>query len=461
MDRFYSTEDELLIQGKKILGKALFDLYGSESVAEANKASGKGAYGNIVEELHYGIANNNRPTPDVENLAIEIKTNPLRQNQDGTFVPKEVVSLGMIDFSGLVNENFDSSTFIKKNQNILYNMYWWENKSQEIYHYKIALVDLIKLSDKDLRVIRKDWEKVKQKVLEGKADQLSKRDTNYLAAGSKGGAGQKPKPYNTHKGQFYAKKRAFVFKTAYVKTLLDDYTLRWVDDIHPIFEKRRKPLRVSILKDEESDIQEAVKNRFNPFIGMSDFAIAEKFNAQHMFTQAKDKSRWHWNTSLILTGKKKKNLSNYIDEFSKSGLTVKTIRVDENMLPLEEVSFRTQDYGIKADSIWKDSSLYEEMSRKFLWVVYQKTGDKFKLAKVQFWSMPDEQLSLVKGKWKRYKEMILSKDFRPSYFMNEDSFYYMKIKDNKGGKNKKYDGLNVTSLSHWFRKRYVQEIISF
>ncbi|MDA9192177.1 MutH/Sau3AI family endonuclease, partial [Schleiferiaceae bacterium] len=145
MDRFYSSEDELLFQGKKILGSALFDLYGGQSVAKANEANGKGAYGNIVEELHYGIINNNRALPDVENLGVEIKTNPLKQNQDGTFVPKEVVSLGMIDFSTLVNEDFDSSAFIKKNQNILYNMYWHE-KSQEIYNYKIALVDLIKLS---------------------------------------------------------------------------------------------------------------------------------------------------------------------------------------------------------------------------------------------------------------------------------------------------------------------------
>lgn len=460
MDRFYSTEEELLYQGKKILGKALVDLYGNHSVIKANESQGKGAFGNIVEELHYGISNNNRALPDVQNLSIEIKTNPLEQRQDGTFKPKEVVSLGMIDFSTLVNEDFDTSTFIKKNLNILYNMYWYESKAQEIYNYKIALVDLIKLSDKDLKVIRSDWEYVKRMASIGRAEELSKGDTNYLAAGTKGQGNQKKRPYHTNQGEFYAKRRAFVFKTAYIRSLLDDYTLRWVDDIHPIFEKRRKPLRISILKDEESDIQEAVKNRFNPFIGMSDFEIAKIFDAQLMFIQAKDKSRWHWNTSLILTGKKKKNLSKSIDEFSKSGLTVKTIRVDENMLPLEEVSFRTQDYGVKADSNWKDSSLYEEMSRKFLWVVYQRTGDTFRLKKVQFWSMPDKHLSLVKGKWKRYKEMILSKDFRPSYFMNEDSFYYMKIKDNKGGKNKRYAGLNVTSLSHWFRKKYVQEIIS-
>lgn len=461
MDRFYSSEDELLSQGQKILGKALVDLYGNESITKADESKGKGAFGNIVEQLHYGITNNNRALPDVENLHIEIKTNPLQQRQDGSFTPKQVVSLGMIDFSSLLKEDFETSAFIQKNKKILYNMFWVESKSQKIYNYKIALVDIIKLSDKDLRVIRGDWEYVKQIASEGRAEHLSKSHTSYLAAGTKGQKNQKPQPYDTNKGRFFAKRRAFVFKTAYIRSLLDDYSLRWVDDIYPVFEKRRKIVRISLLKDDEWDIQEAVKKRFAPYIGMTDFEIANKFNAKNMFIEAKDKSRWHWNTSLILTKKKKKYLSKFIDEFSKSGLTVKTIRVGENFLPLEEVSFRTQDYGITNDSNWEDSSLYEEMSRKFLWVVYQTSGDTFKLKKVLFWSMPDKDIAFLKNQWQKYKSLILSKDFRPSYFMSEDSFYYMKIKDNKGGKNKKYDGLNVTSLSHWFRKDYVQSIVSF
>ena len=173
-----------------------------------------------------------------------------------------------------------------------------------------------------------------------------------------------------------------------------------------------------------------------------------------------DKSRWHWNTSLILTGKRKKYLSNFIEEFSKSGLTVKTIRVSKDNQPKEEISFRTQDYAIDEDSSWTESSLYHEIGRKFLWVVYKESSsNSFFLERTFFWSIPQEDLNHIKLKWNELKSMFMKKDFRSSYFDKDESFYYLKIKDRFGGKNKKLNDDSVTSLSHWFRKDYVRKII--
>ena len=182
--------------------------------------------------------------------------------------------------------------------------------------------------------------------------------------------------------------------------------------------------------------------------------------ASQSFELGKDKARWHMNTSLILTGERKKYLARYVEEFSKSGLTVKTIRVAENYMPLEEVSFRTQPYTLHKDSEWEDSPLYDEMTSPFLWVVYQESMRGMILAKVFFWSMPLTDLIAVKEKWLRLKQMLLNGDYRPSYFMSEDSFYYLKIKDKKGGANRKVNDVSVTNLSHWFRKNYVMNIIA-
>ena len=73
--------------------------------------------------------------------------------------------------------------------------------------------------------------------------------------------------------------------------------------------------------------------------------------------------------------------------------------------------------------------------------------------------MPELDLLHIEKKWNELKGMFIRKDFRSSYFDNEDSFYFLKIKDRYGGQNKKHNKSNVTSLSHWFRKNYVKKLI--
>ena len=461
MDRVYQNPIALIQQGNLLLGKALIELYSLDELSPYLKQKGKGKFGNIVEALHYGIQNNNRSEPDVANLGIEIKTNPLVRRADGSFAPKEVVSLGMIDYNSIIDESFETSGFLRKNKTILYNMYWYESEEQPLAAYRFLMVDIVALPEEDLKVIKKDWTTIKSKFESGQADSLSKSDTQYLAAGTKGSKNQQPKEYRSRNGTRFTKGRAFVFKTTYIKSLLEDYELTPLSNGHFVFIKSSGKKKNYLLSPQDNgDIKSAIESRFMHFIGKYDTEIASHFGEEEMFTLKKDKARWHWNTSLILTGKKKKNLASHLEEFKKSGLTVKTIRVNSDYYPEEEVSFRTQDYLITEYSSWEESSLYFEMSKQFLWVIYRQSDLGCVLDKIIFWSMPEEDLNTIRLKWEEYKALILNSDFRPSYFMNDDSFYYMKIKDNKGGANKEFDGQKVTSLSHWMRRAYVQRILS-
>ena len=452
-DRVYNSQSELLEQASLIKGKSLIELYGINSKKSYN---GKGGLGNKIEELHYQIENNSNPKPDVANLNIEIKTNSLKQNLDNEIVPKESVALGMIDFTKLASENFESSSYIKKNKNILFNMYLY-NPNHRDYEYKFILIDLIELDEIDKIVIRRDWELIRDKVKRLEAHKLSQSDTQYLIALTKGQRNQKEQPYLN--GRAKAKRRAFAYKKSYIKHLISKYKF---NSKKGYFEYKGTNNTFTLLEERHSgNIENAVREKFAQFINKTDFEIAENFNQKSVFLLKKDKARWHYNTSLILTGQRKKNLSKHIEEFSKSGLTVKTIRVNKDSRPLEDVSFRTQDYQITEQSTWQDSSLFEEMSRKFLWVIYKETNENnFVLQKVIFWDMPKNDLDFLRGKWLDYKSKILTKDYKPSYFMNEESFYYLKIKDNKGGANKKLENSLVTSLGHWFRKLYIQNIIT-
>lgn len=457
MDTEYSDESELLKQANLLLNKSVFDLYGNKAIDQLANKKGKGKFGQIIEELHYGIRNNNRSEPDIKNLDIEIKTNPLKRKNDGTFSPKEVVSLGMINFTELIKEDFQTSNFLKKNERILYNMYLYESKSQAEANYKFVLIHLRCIPPNDLKVIQKDWELIRDRARNGLANELSKADTKYLAAGTKGSANQKPSRYTANGKTYFAKSRAMVFKTAYVRNIIEEYQF---NESKEIFEYEGKKERFSLFNENfEDDIEVNVASRFRPYYGLSDIDIARHFGFDDVFHLEKDKSRWHYNTSLILTGKRKKFLSRYIEEFSKSGLTVKTIRVDNKLKPMQEVSFRTQSYSIDSDAVWEESTLYEELSTQFLWVVYQKREDEMILKTTFFWSMPKNDLFVVEKRWNELKAMIAKGDYRPSYFMTRKGFYYLKIKDNKGGANKQFNDTQVTNLSHWFRKSYVQDVI--
>ena len=74
--------------------------------------------------------------------------------------------------------------------------------------------------------------------------------------------------------------------------------------------------------------------------------------------------------------------------------------------------------------------------------------------------MSKGDLELIRKKWMKLKGYFRAGDYRSQYFQNDDlSFYFLKIKDKKGGANKKLGDKRVTSLSHWFKKPYVQRII--
>ena len=59
----------------------------------------------------------------------------------------------MIDFSNLVLEDFNTSSYLKKNSSILFNMYLYD-KNLKDYDYRFLLVDIIKITNEDFNVIR-------------------------------------------------------------------------------------------------------------------------------------------------------------------------------------------------------------------------------------------------------------------------------------------------------------------
>jgi hypothetical protein len=69
-------------------------------------------------------------------------------------------------------------------------MYLYVREKKD-YDYKFVLNDIIRLTNDDLNVIKKDWEFIREKTRRLDADNLSQSDTDYLIAVTKGRKYQK------------------------------------------------------------------------------------------------------------------------------------------------------------------------------------------------------------------------------------------------------------------------------
>lgn len=95
--------------------------------------------------------------------------------------------MNIINYLDIPREDWNSSSFLRKNAAILLVVYLYE-QGRSVADHPISLVEIFRLRDfeEDLEIIRNDWETIVGKIRNGKAHELSESDTMYLAACTKG-----------------------------------------------------------------------------------------------------------------------------------------------------------------------------------------------------------------------------------------------------------------------------------
>ena len=305
----------------------------------------------------------------------------------------------------IANQDFDTSSFWKKNANLLLIFYLYE-KEKELFDYLIEFVDIWSFPAYDLQIIKQDWENIQQKVLQGKAEELSEGDTFYLGACTKGskGGNLREQPFSNN----LAKQRAYSLKQGYVN--------------HIIATISHEPLKYGKLiksLDSGMSIEKVVTQRFKKFYGKSVEEIVEKLQVQLNF-KAKN---FYANLTKAILGIAS---DEEIEEFEKADIMVKTVRLKENALPKEDLSFSKFDYIQLAHEEWEESVIFNLLEHKFFFVFFQYKKDKLILQKVQFWNMPYHDVLEVKKVWSKTKEVI------------QKGAIVASIKENKNGKKIRY-----------------------
>ena len=179
---------------------------------------GKGSLGEMVEEIYFGYDKNSNPDADFSIAGIELKCTPLKKSKKEELLIKERLVCGMIDYIEEAGKDFEHSHFYEKCRLMLLLFYLHIAQSNQL-DLEFLFSVLWKLPEKDLLIIRNDYEIIHNKIVQGLAHTLSEGDTMYLGACRKGSKGSDvTKQYNS---DIPAPTRAFSLKMAYMRTILD------------------------------------------------------------------------------------------------------------------------------------------------------------------------------------------------------------------------------------------------
>lgn len=376
-----TSADSIIEFAKKLKDQTLREACGEE--IEKHGYRGKGNYGQILEKFYFGYEPNSDAEPDFKEAGIELKTSPLKTLKNGEYRSKERLVLNIINYLEVYKEDFETSSFWKKNAHLLL-VFYLHDKDLELLDYVIKLVDSWEYPKEDLKIIKRDWEFINQKIKEGKAHELSEGDTFYLGACTKGSTALKSyreQPFNQEK----AKQRAYSLKQGYVNHVIANIAQEETAVYGKIIE------RPEILEEVRS-IEEIVILKFHPFYGKPANQIEQELGLN---LNQKAKSYFANLTNAILgieLGKK-------IEEFEKADIQVKTIRLKENNLPKEDVSFPNFKYQELVETDWEDSDFKNILESKFFFVFYQFVGESLILRKVKFWNMPHTDVLEAKSVW--------------------------------------------------------------
>lgn len=341
------------------------------------------------------------------------------------------------------------------------------NVSKLDLHFLFAV--LWKIPEKDLLIIRKDYETIISKIRNGKAETLSEGDTMYLGACRKGQKGDSLMVQ--HGSDIGAPRRAWSLKTTYMRIVLDEVKKNNVDGAYCNYDIKPTELEELISVDElkSHSVDDVLKGRFAPYVGLGYSEICKKLDINPITA----KSKYFVIANAIASNKKIGNV-NLSEEFVKSGLTMKTIRINKNGKIKESMSFENIDYQEVYDcDEWTDSRLYELFTSRFMFVIFKetdnllslpngKTESEYKLDKVAFWTMPQAGLNVAMQYWENIRQCVKDDHISPEYFwgIKDNRDFHVRPKATlakdmvdtpNGTKAKKY--------CYWFNAKYVKNII--
>ena len=451
----YEITDPISIfdYSKGLINKTLRDF-----VSDGYKPrKGKGSLGQMVENIYFLLETNSNPEADFSKAGLELKCTPLKKSSNDEFLIKERLVCNMINYCEDVNVDFEHSHFFLKCQLMLIMFYMHQSGYNNLDLEFIYSV-LWKLPEKDLLIIRHDYEVIINKIKNGKAHLLSEGDTMYLGACRKGqkGEGLAKQPMSKEG----APRRAFSLKMAYMRTVLNFVQKSGLSAVSNYRVPATQIVGTDALKI--NNFEDIILNRFKPFYNIDFETLADNLDID---LSNNPKNKFAIVANAIASAGKSSNV-NRSEEFLKAGLTMKTIRVQANGKIKEAMSFENIDYIEVAEcSEWYESRLYELFSSRFIFVIFREqhsNQNDFILDDVFFWTMPTKDLDKAETYWRHIRKVVLSGDISEKYWWKaaDKKRFHVRPKAQKSTDlSATIDGRGAKKFCYWFNNDYVREIV--
>lgn len=460
MGKVYKTKEEVLEKARDIYTNGFIKFKDIDKHSFLNGPN-KGDVGQMIEVDWFGLDLNNRNEKDFPEANIELKVFPYIVNRNG-ITAKERVSVTMINYMDEVKvDKFEDSSFWHKADSILVMRYKHEPNTEKQDCY-IDDSMLLKYTDEDMQIIRKDWQTINSYIKKGRAHELSESLTTYLGACTKSVDSSKER--RQPNSDTLAKPRAYCLKNSFMTHVLrSDFENE--NRIHTLIKD------LNILNS--ISLEDYVVSVIKQYVGLSQEELLSRLDIQ---SKSKHKN------SLII--RKMFDIDFAIDqseEFSKGAIKVKTIVAYGNDYKVKEhMSFPTFKFIDIIENIWEESTIkeyFEEM--KLLFVVFVKLGEKIVLRDVFFYSIPELDLEQIGVVYNKLRD-ILNLEVKISEKTTKKGIIHMnnlpKAKDNRvvhirphASKadysiNGKYSdntghGIWITNQSFWFNRSYIREIL--
>lgn len=376
-ERAYKTKEEVLARGKAAIGIPLkeIDKNGRISI-------GKGAIGSVLEESWFGYKINSESAPDFAEAGVELKATPYIRTNKGIRA-KERLVCNIINYMTEYKETFKTSSFWKKCNTMLIMSYEHKENIPK-YEFKIDEAVLFSFPIEDLIIIEQDWQKIMQKIRQGKAHEISEGDTLYLGACTKGANSNslRKQPFS----DILAKQRAYSLKQSYMTYLLNTYIYGQKTDEH-------------IIKDSDELIsigfEDYIIKKIKPYLGRTQQSLKAEFNID---STAKNLNELILARMLGITGK-----ISSTEEFQKANIVPKTIRIAANGTIKESMSFPTFEFKKIVQENWVESEFKSYLEQtKFLFIIFRFNEKKELIFNdLMFWNMPYEDIEEVRSVWEK------------------------------------------------------------
>lgn len=179
-DSKYDTKEEVFERGAESVGKNFMEIDKTGRLS-----AGKGAIGQLVEESWFHYKPNSRSEPDFPKAGVELKVTPYVHNVKGDIRAKERLVCNIINYIDEYQNGFYESSFWHKCKCMLILSYEHRRDVSKA-DYTVDAALLFIFPNKDLPIIKHDYDLIMEKIRDGHAEDIKESDTMYLSACTKG-----------------------------------------------------------------------------------------------------------------------------------------------------------------------------------------------------------------------------------------------------------------------------------